>query len=247
MNLIEDGGLPQVCEACLGSTEKTRMIQDSAGRVCRLCSRAFVTFRWKSPNSGARNQTIICKRCATKRNACQSCLLDIEYNISLGLRDIALRIMAEEGGNETDVPAVLTAIKSMVRGKHTSVNPGIAQESLDLDSIIHLFPLPGQPRPEGCRTLCVYGIERDFDLDSLRSYFKSSIARTDYVPAGRYAFFEFDGDSVPQLQSESTVLDGRRLLFAWGDHVAVKKALHSEVGAVVRAFLRAKSQEYMSS
>lgn len=247
MDLIEGSELPQVCQECLGSIKKIRMIQDSAGSECRLCSRGFVTFRWKPPRSAAMKQTIICTKCATKRNACQSCLFDIEYNISLSLRDAALRIMAEEGGTEKDAPAVLAAIKSMISQNSARINLDIARRSSDIDEIIRRFPLPGLSRPAGCQTLCVYGIEQDFDINSLRSYFGASIIRTDYVPAGRYAFFEFEKDSVPELQSESVILDGRKLLFAWSDHVAVKTRFQSEVGAVVRAFLRWKAQEYISS
>lgn len=60
--------------------------RQSFGEACKICERPFTIFRWcpsSQPGSVVRGQryrrTEICQICARMKNACQSCVLDLEY------------------------------------------------------------------------------------------------------------------------------------------------------------------------
>ena len=59
---------------------------------CKICGRPFTLFRWR-PGAEARfKKTEICQTCSKAKNVCQTCLLDLEYNLPVQVRDQALGI-----------------------------------------------------------------------------------------------------------------------------------------------------------
>ncbi|CAG8432714.1 5696_t:CDS:2 [Diversispora eburnea] len=65
------------------------------GKECKVCSRPFTIFRWL-PGAGMRyKKTEICQTCAKLKNVCQTCLLDLQYNLPVQVRDTALNIVNE--------------------------------------------------------------------------------------------------------------------------------------------------------
>lgn len=59
---------------------------------CKICGRPFTLFRWR-PGAEARfKKTEICQTCSKAKNVCQTCLLDLEYNLPVQVRDHAMGI-----------------------------------------------------------------------------------------------------------------------------------------------------------
>lgn len=88
---VEAGDFPIVCESCLGPNPYVRMLEDRAGRECKVCERPFVGHSWRPGGHGMRpKKTEICQTCARVKNVCQTCLLDLQYNLPVQVRDLAL-------------------------------------------------------------------------------------------------------------------------------------------------------------
>eukprot|EP01113_Clastostelium_recurvatum_P032581 TRINITY_DN4203_c0_g1_i2.p1 TRINITY_DN4203_c0_g1~~TRINITY_DN4203_c0_g1_i2.p1 ORF type:complete len:390 (+),score=90.02 TRINITY_DN4203_c0_g1_i2:128-1171(+) len=59
---------------------------------CKVCTRPFTVFRWRPGGQDARyKKTEICQTCAKMKNVCQTCLLDLEYNLPVQVRDQAVQ------------------------------------------------------------------------------------------------------------------------------------------------------------
>lgn len=92
----ERSDFPILCETCLGPNPFVRMTKADYHAECKICTRPFTVFRWK-PGAGARyKKTEICQTCAKAKHVCQTCLLDLQYNLPVQVRDTALGITEEE-------------------------------------------------------------------------------------------------------------------------------------------------------
>ena len=90
-----EGDFPVACEKCLGDNPYVRMTKETVGRACNLCERPFTVFRWSSSGKERYKTTRICQSCAKVKNLCQSCTLDLEYNLPAQVRD---QILAQQQG-----------------------------------------------------------------------------------------------------------------------------------------------------
>mmetsp|Transcript_8828 Transcript_8828/g.23757 ORF Transcript_8828/g.23757 Transcript_8828/m.23757 type:complete len:581 (-) Transcript_8828:638-2380(-) len=98
----ERSDMPIVCETCLGPNPFVRMQRIEYGGACHISGRPYTVFRWR-PGSDARyKKTIICQEVAKSKNVCQVCLLDLEYNLPVQVRDQALG-MSNEDEPQSDV------------------------------------------------------------------------------------------------------------------------------------------------
>lgn len=88
----ETSDFPILCETCLGDNPYLRMTKEPYGRECKICERPFTVFRWKPGAKMRFKKTEVCQTCAKLKNACQTCLLDLEYGLPLQVRDQALGI-----------------------------------------------------------------------------------------------------------------------------------------------------------
>lgn len=85
---------PILCETCLGPNPYVRMSKQHLGKECKVCGRPFTVFRW-NPGAGMRfKKTEICTTCAKLKNVCQTCILDLDYQLPTHVRDTALNIQS---------------------------------------------------------------------------------------------------------------------------------------------------------
>jgi pre-mRNA-splicing factor RBM22/SLT11 len=63
------------------------MLKKPFGKECKICFRPFTSFRWKAGTLGRYKETMVCQTCAKLKNTCQTCLFDLEYGLSVELRD----------------------------------------------------------------------------------------------------------------------------------------------------------------
>jgi pre-mRNA-splicing factor RBM22/SLT11 len=96
----ERSDFPIVCETCLGDNPYVRMTKSEYDKECKVCTRPFTVFRWKAGTKGRFKKTEICQTCAKLKNVCQTCLLDLTFNLPVQVRDSALPM----GFKELDIP-----------------------------------------------------------------------------------------------------------------------------------------------
>mmetsp|Transcript_26261 Transcript_26261/g.43546 ORF Transcript_26261/g.43546 Transcript_26261/m.43546 type:complete len:439 (-) Transcript_26261:118-1434(-) len=85
LRLGED--FPFVCEVCLGPNPYLRMIKMPASRECKISGRPYTAFRWQPGSEARYKETIIAAEVAIAKNVCQVCLMDMEYNLPVAVRD----------------------------------------------------------------------------------------------------------------------------------------------------------------
>jgi pre-mRNA-splicing factor RBM22/SLT11 len=81
---------PIVCDECLGGNQYVRMSKRTNGTECRFCQRVYTSFQWKRAKTSGLMKTEICPICATMKNLCQSCVLDLEFHLPSYVRDSIL-------------------------------------------------------------------------------------------------------------------------------------------------------------
>lgn len=85
LRLGED--FPFVCEVCLGPNPYLRMIKMPNSRECKISGRPYTAFRWQPGSEARYKETIIAAEVAIAKNVCQVCLMDMEYNLPVAVRD----------------------------------------------------------------------------------------------------------------------------------------------------------------
>lgn len=89
---LESGtDFPIVCEVCLGPNPYIRMIKSPNAKECKVSGRVFTSFRWRPGASARYKETVISPEVARAKGVCQCCLMDMEYNLPVGVRDALLK------------------------------------------------------------------------------------------------------------------------------------------------------------
>ncbi|UPR00513.1 dihydroxy-acid dehydratase [Chloropicon primus] len=86
----ESAEFPIVCETCLGPNPYLRMTRAEFDKECKICTRPFTVFRWRPGQDARCKKTEICQTCARAKNVCQTCVLDLDYQVPVQVRDHAL-------------------------------------------------------------------------------------------------------------------------------------------------------------
>ena len=96
LRLGED--FPFLCEVCLGPNPYLRMIKMPQRRECKISGRPYTAFRWQPGTEARYKETIIAPEVAIAKNVCQTCLMDMEYNLPVAVRD---RLMGAGAGSSS--------------------------------------------------------------------------------------------------------------------------------------------------
>lgn len=92
----ESTDFPSVCENCLPDNPYVKMIKEDYGAECKLCTRPFTVFSWAADRShGRKKRTNICLTCARLKNACQCCIMDLQFGLPIVIRDKALEMVSQ--------------------------------------------------------------------------------------------------------------------------------------------------------
>ena len=94
LKLGED--FPFLCEVCLGPNPYLRMIKMPMARECKISGRPYTAFRWQPGSEARYKETIIAAEVAIAKNVCQVCLMDMEFNLPVAVRD---RLMGQGGSS----------------------------------------------------------------------------------------------------------------------------------------------------
>jgi pre-mRNA-splicing factor RBM22/SLT11 len=63
------------------------MIKMPNSRECKISARPYTAFRWQPGSEARYKETIIAAEVAIAKNVCQVCLMDMEYNLPVAVRD----------------------------------------------------------------------------------------------------------------------------------------------------------------
>lgn len=126
---IEEG-FPILCSICLGPNPLIRMTKIPYAKQCKICERGFTVYRWKPEGRNTRfKKTEICRTCAKLKNVCQTCILDINYQIPVQLRDNLLQAQ-----NNVNLPQSKLSLGLAVEKYESQLNLNQSNDSAQLNN-----------------------------------------------------------------------------------------------------------------
>lgn len=138
---MDANNTPAVCDDCLGSNPYVEMLRQRNGAECKICTKPFTVFKWKSESNNQNGKanfkkTVICLTCARSKNCCQSCLLDLTFGIDIKTRDKLMKIAKLEDGNNNNNNNVITNAKNVTSKLY---NSNQLEEKYQDQEIVHAF------------------------------------------------------------------------------------------------------------
>lgn len=144
----EDSQFPILCQTCLGDNPYMRMMVEKFGQECKICNRPFTTYRWCPGPRMRYKKTEICQTCARAKNVCQTCLLDLTYNLPVQVRDQLLQVSSDIPKSDVNKEYYSQILEKEMEGKTAEelaepLNPALAGPSTG----------PGKDLAPGAKTL----------------------------------------------------------------------------------------------
>ena len=112
------------------------MLKESLGKECKVCGRPFTVFKWSPAADKRFKKTEICQTCSKIKNACQSCVLDLEFRILYFYLDVHTRERDETLKVHSSIPLTEVNAQVFVRteeakmGDAAIVNQGKAESMI---------------------------------------------------------------------------------------------------------------------
>ena len=100
----EQNEFPIACTSCMGDSTYLRMLKKPLGAECKICTRPYTTFSWKTEKH-KNIKTEICSTCSKINNCCQSCIYDLKYGLPIDVRnkligDQKVELLMSEGNRD---------------------------------------------------------------------------------------------------------------------------------------------------
>ena len=96
--------------------QKNEKTQIEFGGQCHISGRPYTVFRWKPGAEARYKKTVICKEVAKAKHVCQVCLLDLDYNLPVQVRDAAMGIAVDPLAPKSDVGREYALTNATERG-----------------------------------------------------------------------------------------------------------------------------------
>ncbi|KNC49603.1 zinc finger CCCH domain-containing protein 49 [Thecamonas trahens ATCC 50062] len=97
--MAEDDTFPVLCEVCLGPNPYLKMTRARFSKECNICTEPYTVFRWRPGGTARFKSTVICQTCAKVKNVCQTCMMDLTFNLPVQVRDAVLAEEAAKGAS----------------------------------------------------------------------------------------------------------------------------------------------------
>jgi pre-mRNA-splicing factor RBM22/SLT11 len=230
------------------------MTKRTMGEECRLCTRVYTGFSWKKDKSSRHAKTQICPVCATMKNLCQCCVLDLEFKLPSYIRDSILPEQEQDNTQKSELTRVITAEQAEKMINEGGVNKHLlaGEAAARTNTVLRLArtapysfrnsqdPTVGKLRaPEDMRvkTLYVGGLEKHPEIDEkdLRNHFESfgpvsniKIARQQ---GSAYITFDHraDAENAAEALYNKLVIKGGTLRLLWAKPKEKKKRQQEHV------------------
>lgn len=160
----EKSEFPILCDSCLGNNPYLRMLKDEFGRECKVCGRPFTTFKWCQQQGERWLKTEICQTCAKIKNACQTCILDLQYHLHSQQRDQVLQTHHSIPMSDVNSQVYVRSMEQKFNNASV-VNHGLPEEAAKvvLSKLIKKATQPYQKRNRASR--CAFYIKGNCKRD----------------------------------------------------------------------------------
>lgn len=212
---------PIICNSCLADSGDTTDTQPQItinkvpnGIQCKICTLPSTLYHFRNPHSRTIQKTTICYKCAKQRNACQCCVLDMTWHVSLTVRDKLVSYLQNQDGQQLQGSMMTPEATNVMMKRYLALQKGklggaqITSDSKALDTLL------SQGLEQSIATLekdiqssnkIKTGLDKDFEIDIKPVLAHLPLTRT--LQGTHYmSFFLYNIDSsIPEWKIKDSV------------------------------------------